>query len=198
MRNPKILVFAGSNRSGSFNVRLADMVMKELVQADAEVTRISLADYPLPLYDADLEAAKGVPEHAVALKRLFQAHSGVFIAAPEYNASVTPLLKNALDWISRVAERGEARNAAFKNRVFAVGSASPGQFGGMRGLMTLRTVLEVGLGALVLPEQVCVPHAGDAFAEDGSFREERVATALRTLARRLVREASTYADELLG
>ncbi len=198
MRNPKILVFAGSNRSGSFNVRLAGMAMKELAQADAEVTRISLADYPLPLYDADFEAAKGVPDNAVALKRQFQAHSGVFIASPEYNASITPLLKNTLDWISRVAERGEARNAAFKNRVFTVGSASPGQFGGMRGLMTLRTVLEVGLGALVLPEQVCVPNAGDAFAEDGSLRDERVATALRNQARRLVREASAYADARTG
>lgn len=192
MRNPKILVFAGSIRSGSYNAQLADMATKELVRADAEVTRISLADYPMPLFDADIEQRNGVPEQAKALKRMFQAHGGVFIASPEYNASVTPLLKNTLDWLSRLSDPGEPRKAAFKERVFAVCSAGTGQFGGMRALITLRTILEVGLGALVLPEQVCVTHAGDAFAADGSLRDERVAKALRDQARRLVREAMVY------
>lgn len=192
MRNPKILVLTGSNRSGSHNGRLADLAMTELVRADAEVTRIALADYPLPLYDADLEVRDGVPETARLLKRQFQAHQGVFIASPEYNAGVTPLLKNTLDWLSRLSERGEPRKAAFKERIFAVGSTGTGQFGGMRALLSLRTILEVGLGALVLPEQVCLPHAGDAFAEDGSLRDERVTAALREQMRRLVREASNY------
>lgn len=192
MRTPKILVFAGSVRTGSYNARLADLAMKELVQADSEVTRISLADYPLPVYDADLEKAKGVPDEAKALKRLFQAHHGVYIASPEYNAAVTPLLKNTLDWVSRLNDSGEPRKAAFKDRVFALGSASPGQFGGMRGLLMLRSILEVGLGALVLPEQVCVPRAGDAFSADGAFNEDALASALRAQTRRLVREASAY------
>lgn len=192
MREPKILVLTGSLRSGSFNGYLADLAMKELVRADAEVTRISLADYPLPLFDADMELRDGVPEPAKALKRMFQAHQGVFIASPEYNASITPLMKNTLDWLSRLNDRGEPRKAAFKERVFSVGSAGTGQFGGMRALLALRTVLEVGLGALVLPEQICVPHAGDAFAADGGFRDERLTTALRDQMRRLVREATTY------
>ena len=121
---PKILVFAGSIRTGSFNARLAALAAKELALAGADVTRISLDDYPMPLYDGDLEAASGVPANALKLKQMMAAHRGVFIASPEYNASVTPLLKNTIDWISRVRERGEPPLAVFKNRVFALGGAS--------------------------------------------------------------------------
>jgi NAD(P)H-dependent FMN reductase len=103
----KILVTAGSIRTGSFNARLAAAATKELSLLDAEVTRISLADYPMPIYDGDLEAKSGQPENALKLKRHFMTHQGIFIASPEYNASVTPLLKNTLDWISRVREQGE-------------------------------------------------------------------------------------------
>ena len=115
-------------------------VAKELALADAEVTRISLVDYPLPLYDGDVEAKSGPPQNAVLLKRMLCAHHGVFIVTPEYNASVPPLVKNAIDWISRVRERGEAPLAVFKRRAFALGSASPGGFGGMRSLLALRQV----------------------------------------------------------
>src|SRR6187401_3799495 len=107
MANPRILVFAGSIRTGSFNARLAAIAAKEIALAGAEVTRISLADYPMPIYDGDLEAASGPPENAIKLKRMMMAHPGVFIASPEYNASVTPLLKNTLDWISRVRDGKE-------------------------------------------------------------------------------------------
>ena len=123
MANPRILVFAGSIRTGSFNARLAAIAAKEIALAGAEVTRISLADYPMPIYDGDLEAASGPPENASKLKRMIMAHPGVFIASPEYNASVTPLLKNTLDWISRVREGKEPPLAAYKNRVFALGGA---------------------------------------------------------------------------
>src|SRR5712691_2301279 len=121
---PKILVFAGSIRAQSHNARLAALATKELVLAGADVTRISLVDYPLPLYDGDHEAQSGPPDNAVKLKQLMAMHRGVFIASPEYNASITPLLKNTLDWISRVRERGEAPLAVYKNRVFALGGAS--------------------------------------------------------------------------
>src|SRR5947199_57062 len=121
---PKILVFAGSIRTGSHNARLAALATKELMLAGADVTRISLGDYPMPLYDGDLEAHSGPPGNAVKLKSLMAAHQGVFIASPEYNASVTPLLKNAIDWVSRVRERGELPLAVYKNRVFAIGGAS--------------------------------------------------------------------------
>jgi NAD(P)H-dependent FMN reductase len=189
MAAPKILVFAGSIRTGSFNARLAALAVKELALADVDVTRISLVDYPLPLYDADLEKASGVPENAVKLKRMFLAHRGIFIASPEYNASVTPLLKNTLDWVSRVREGNEVPLAAYKRRVFAIGAASNGSLGGYRSLMALRQILELGCGAMVLPEQVAVREAASAFGDDDTLRDERTMRTLRTVLERLVETA---------
>ncbi|MDQ2079279.1 NAD(P)H-dependent oxidoreductase [Xanthobacteraceae bacterium Astr-EGSB] len=189
MAAPKILVFAGSIRTGSFNARLAALAVKELALADVDVTRISLVDYPLPLYDADLEKASGAPENAVKLKRMFLAHRGIFIASPEYNASVTPLLKNTLDWVSRVREGNEVPLAAYKRRVFALGAASNGSLGGYRSLMALRQILELGCGATVLPEQVAVREAASAFEDDDTLRDERTMRALRTVLERLVETA---------
>jgi NAD(P)H-dependent FMN reductase len=189
----KILVFAGSIRTGSFNARLAALAAKELTLLDAEVTHISLADFPMPLYDGNMEAASGPPENAVKLKRLIGSQHGVFIASPEYNASITPLLKNTLDWVSRVRDGKEPPLAAYKNRVFALGAASNGTYGGMRSLMTLRQVLELGCGALVIPEQVVVREAASAFDETGSLKEERAANLLKTVANRLVDMARVLA-----
>ena len=131
MPAPKILVIPGSLRTGSHNTRLAALAVKELALAEAEVTRISLEDYPLPLFDADLVASSGMPQSAVRLKQMLMAHQGVFITSPEYSASVTPLLKNAIDWVSRVREGAEPTYAAFKNRVFAIGAASASSSGGV-------------------------------------------------------------------
>jgi NAD(P)H-dependent FMN reductase len=189
MSLPKVLVFAGSIRTGSHNARLAALATKELMLAGAGVTRISLLDYPMPLYDGDLEAKSGLPENAVKLKRLMAMHPGVFIASPEYNASITPLLKNAIDWISRVRERGEQPLAVYKNRVFAIGGASDGAYGAMRSLMTLRQVLELGCGALVIPEQIAVMRASDAFDEMDNLKDERAANLLKRLVQRLVNMA---------
>jgi chromate reductase, NAD(P)H dehydrogenase (quinone) len=194
MAAPKILVFAGSIRAGSFNQRLAALATKELVLADVDVTRISLADYPLPIYDADLETQSGVPDNAVKLKRMFQAHRGVFIASPEYNASVTPLLKNAIDWVSRVREGNEVPLAAYKRRVFALAAASNGSLGGYRSLMALRQILELGCGAIVLPEQVAVREAANAFNDDDSLRDERAAKALSVVLERLIETARHFAN----
>ena len=185
MATPKILVFAGSIRTGSFNARLAALAVKELALADVDVTRISLADYPLPLYDADLEAGSGVPDNALKLKRQFIAHAGIFIVSPEYNASVTPLLKNTLDWVSRVREGNEAALSAYRNRVFALGAASNGSLGGYRSLMALRQILELGCGATVLPEQIAVREAASAFDDDDSLRDERAARTLKRVLQRL-------------
>jgi len=190
---PKILVFAGSVRTGSFNARLAALAAKELALAGCDVTRISLEDYPLPLYDADDESKNGVPVNAASLKTMMAAHQGVFIASPEYNASVTPLLKNTIDWVSRVRERGEAPLAVFKNRVFALGGASDSPYGALRSLMTLRQILELGCGALVLPEQVTVFHASEAFDEMDNLKDERPAAALKRLAQRLTQAAQEMA-----
>jgi chromate reductase, NAD(P)H dehydrogenase (quinone) len=183
---PKILVIPGSLRTGSHNKRLAALAAKELALAEGEVTRISLADYPLPLFDADFAGQSGLPRHAIALRRMIEAHAGIFITSPEYSASVTPLLKNAIDWVSRVREGGEPTYAAFKGRVFAIGAASPGATGGLRSLIALRQVLELGCGALVIPEMVAVPRAEQAFDDMDDLKDPALATALKALARRLV------------
>jgi len=186
MSSPKILVIPGSLRTGSYNARLAALATKELALADADVTRISLLDYPLPIYDADLAEKSGLPQHALALKRLMCAHQGVFIASPEYNASITPLIKNTIDWISVVQERGEPPLVAFQGRVFALAGASPRRSGALQSLLALRQVLAVGCRALVLSEQVAVPNAEHAFDEMDELRDARAAGELKALARRLV------------
>jgi len=186
MAAPKILVLPGSTRTGSHNVRLAALAAKELTLIDADVTRISLADYPLPLYEGDLETKAGPPENAVRLKQMIMAHHGVFIASPEYSASVTPLLKNAIDWVSRVRERGDPTYAAFKGRVFAISSASPGRSGGLRSLMALRQILELGCGALMIPEQVAIPQADNAFDDMDNIIDIATANLFRAQLARLV------------
>ena len=193
MRRPKILVFAGSIRTASFNARLAALAVKELASLNADVTRISLVDYPLPIFHGDIEAEQGTPANAVKLKRMFGIHHGVFIASPEYNASITPLLKNTLDWISRVREPAEPPLAAFRNRVFAIGAASNGTYGGYRSLIALRHVLELGCGALVLPEQIAVTEAATAFDHMDNLREERYASQLRCVLEQLLESARQFA-----
>jgi chromate reductase len=189
MPSPKILVIPGSLRGESHNVRLAAAATKELLLADADVTRISLLDYPLPIYDADLAAKSGPPLNAIKLKQLVSAQRGVFIASPEYNASITPLLKNAIDWISTVRDRGEPQLAAYQNRAFALGAASPGRSGGMQSLIALRQVLAVGCRALVIPQQVTVANAADAFDDMGGLKDQRLAEQLRIVVRQLVEYA---------
>jgi len=183
---PKILVFASSTRTGSYNEKLAALAAKELTLIDVDATRISLADYPLPLYAPDLDANAGPPANALKLKQIIMAHHGVFIASAEYTASVTPLIKNAIDWVSRVRERGDPVNAAFKNRVFALGAASVEPFGGVQSLMALRQILELGCGALVIPEQVTVPAADQAFDEMDNLVDLRTANLFKTQLQRLV------------
>ena len=190
---PKILVFPGSLRAKSYNVKLAALASKEFTLADAEVTRISLADYPLPLYDADLVEKSGPPFNALKLKQLLAAHHGVFIASPEYNASITPLTKNTIDWISMVRERGEPQLAVFQNRVFAIGGCSPGRSGAMQSCIALRQVLAVGCRALVIGEQVNVPNAADAFDEMDELKDKRLADQLKVVVRKLIDMAAQFA-----
>jgi NAD(P)H-dependent FMN reductase len=193
MAVPKILVIPGSLRAKSYNVRLAALATKELMLADADVTRISLLDYPLPIYDADTAETAGPPPNAVKLKQLMSVHQGVFIASPEYNASITPLIKNTIDWISAVRERGEAPLAAYQNRVFALGGASPGRSGATHSLLALRQVLAVGCRALVIAEQVTVPNAEQAFDEMDELKDARAAGQLKLVIRKLVDTAKLLA-----
>ena len=191
MASPKILVLPGSIRGGSHNVKLAALAVKELATIDIDVTRISLADYPLPMFEGELDDE--TPANAVKLKEMIMAHHGVFIASPEHSASVTPLLKNAIDWVSRVRARGEPTYAAFKGRVFAIASASPGRNGGLRSLMALRQILELGCGALVIPEQVAVVNADKTFDDMGNLTDAKTADLLRAQLARLVDMAQRMA-----
>jgi chromate reductase len=186
---PKILVFAGSIRTGSLNARLAARAVKEFLQAGCEVTWISLIDYPLPLYDGDLDAKSGPPENALKLKRLMMSHQGIFIVTPEHNASIPPLLKNALDWISRVRERNEPPLAAYHNRAFALSAASDRSTGGVYALLALRQMLEIGCGAMVIPEQIAIPHAREAFDEVDDLKDERTKALLLQVVHRLIETA---------
>ena len=193
MPAPKILVFAGSIRTGSMNAQLAALAAKEFALAGVDTTRISLLDFPMPIYDGDLEGRSGPPEAAIMLKRMMQNHQGIFIASPEYNASVTPLLKNTLDWVSRVREGKEAPLAVYRDRAFAVGGASNGGYGAMRSLMALRQVLEQGCGALVIPDQIAVARAGDAFDEMDNFKDEGNTKRLKSVVQSLIQFARHYA-----
>jgi NAD(P)H-dependent FMN reductase len=152
--------------------------------AGGKVTLIDLRDFPMPIYDGDLEAADGIPPEGRRLKALFKEHEGLIIASPEYNSSITAVLKNAIDWISR-PEPGEPPLAAFKGKVALIVSASPGNLGGLRGLVHLRSILG-NIGVLVLPEQIAISQAYGAFAADGSLKDLRQFELLDAMTRRLV------------
>src|ERR1700686_2229026 len=142
----KILVIPGSLRTGSLNAKLAAAAGYEFAQAGADVTRISLADFPLPIYDGDLQSKAGVPKNAINLKRMMSAHHGVLIVTPEYNSSVPALVKNTIDWVSRVQDAQEARGEVFRGRAFAIAAASESRLGGTRSLAELRLILTARQG----------------------------------------------------
>jgi NAD(P)H-dependent FMN reductase len=170
---PKIVVLAGSVRAGSWNEKLAAAAARAISEKGAGVSHISLRDYALPLYDADLQTSSGVPDAAKRLVDLFLGHQGVFVASPEYNASFPPLLKNTFDWMSRENREGLPALPAFKRRVFALGAVSNGAMGGYRGLTQLRQMMELGLGAFVLPQMAVVPGASEAFDAEGRLANPR-------------------------
>jgi NAD(P)H-dependent FMN reductase len=183
-----MLVFAGSIRTGAFSARTADAAMKELALQGAEVTRISLADYPLPIMDQDLEREKGIPENALRLGRMIAAHDGVLVASPEYNSSIPPLLKNSLDWVSRIRrDNGRAFNP-FSGKAFGLCSSSDGGFGGARGLYHLRSVLMACRAEIITP-QCSIPRASEAFDEEGGLKDERTRHSMETVCRTLIERA---------
>ena len=169
---PRILAFAGSTRRESFNKKLVAVAAAGARAAGAEGTVVDLRDLPLPLYDGDLEAADGLPPNARTWKGLLKAHQGILVASPEYNSSIPAVLKNAIDWASR-PEPGEAPLAAFDGKVAGLVSASPGALGGLRGLVTVRAILG-NIGVLVIPEQVAVSRAHEAFDADGSLKDAKL------------------------
>ncbi len=182
---PKVLVLAGSAREASLNRRLARLGAAAVEKAGGTVTLWELRDHPLPLYDGDLEAKEGVPENARRLKAAFLAHRGLLLACPEYNSSISGLLKNAIDWVSR-KEGSEAPLACFDGKVAALCSASPGALGGLRGLVTVRSILG-SIRVLVLPDQLAIMKAHEAFGEDGTLKDAAQRDSLDRLAAALVR-----------
>jgi chromate reductase, NAD(P)H dehydrogenase (quinone) len=181
----KILVIPGSLRSGSHNARLAAAASYQFAQAGAEVTRISLSDFPLPIYDGDLQTRSGVPKHAVNLKRMMSAHHGVLIVTPEYNSSVPPLVKNAIDWVSRVQDTHETRYQVFRGRPFAIAAASESRLGGTRCLAALRLILSA-CHATVIPNQLALSFAGEAYDDMDRLKHPADIEALGALVRQLI------------
>ena len=175
----KILAFAGSARDGSYNKRLVRVAAQGARKAGAEVTYIDLRDLPMPLYDEDLQAKEGFPANVREFKDLMRAHQGLLIACPEYNSSITPLLKNAIDWASR-PEGDEPMLACFRDKVAAIMSASPGGLGGMRGLVHVRDILG-NIGVLVIPDQKAISKASEAFNDDGSLKDAKQQEAVENL-----------------
>lgn len=167
--HPKILAMAGSMRAGSWNKKLVKIAAAGARKAGADVTILDLSDFRLPLYDGDLEASEGIPDKAKELKKLFVENDGFLFSSPEYNSSISGTFKNMIDWVSR-PEKGEPNLVAFKGKTAALMSASPGALGGLRGLVHVRDILG-NIGVLVLPDQLTVPSAHEAFNEDGQLSD---------------------------
>jgi chromate reductase len=181
----KILVIPGSLRTGSLNAKLATLMAFELAQAGAEVTRISLGDFPLPIYDGDLQAKSGVPKQAINLKRMMSAHHGVLIVTPEYNSSVPALLKNVIDWVTRVHDPQETRGQVFRERAFAIAAASENRLGGTRALAALRLILSA-CQATVIPNQLALSFAGEAYNDMDRLKHPADVEAMKALVRQLI------------
>lgn len=184
---PKILALSGSLRRDSYNQKLAALLAEGARSAGAEVTVVSLRDFPLPLFDEDLEAADGKPEAAKQLKKLFAAHDGLIITSPEYNSSVTAALKNAIDWVSRSDSSDEPFLSALAGKTAIISAASPGGLGGLRGLVHLRAILG-NIGITVLPDQLAVGSAHSVFQADGSITDEAMAKRVQNLGAGLARQ----------
>lgn len=182
---PKILAFAGSLLKESYNKKLISYAVQGAKEAGAEVTHIDLNDFPLPLYDAMIEETEGLPPNAIKIKEMMSQSDGFIIASPEYNSSISGVLKNTIDWASRKATPEEVDLSCFIDKVALLISASPGSLGGLRGLVHLRAILE-NIFTFVLPQQKAIPNAMDAFDEKGLLKNPKQAEEIKKLAKKLV------------
>jgi chromate reductase len=176
----RIAVFAGSSRRESLNKKLARLAAQAVTDARELGQFIDLAEYPLPVYDGDLEAEQGVPAPARALAELLAQSVAWIVVSPENNASVPATLKNTIDWMSRLPDLDP-----FKGRVVALAAASPGAFGGVRGLYHLRAVFNT-LGAEVIAQQYLLPRAHQAFDAEGRLADPKQAAQLVGFAQRVI------------
>jgi len=192
MSNVRIVAFAGSLRSGSFNKKLIRIAAAGARAAGAAVTEIDLRDIPMPLYDGDIEREHGLPPNAKVFKRLLIEHHGFLISSPEYNSAVSAVLKNAIDWASR-PEPNEPALVAYKGKVAGLVSACPGHLGGVRGLAVLRSILS-NIGVIVIPTQMVINRANDAFEPNGDLKDERQQAAVESVGAEVV----SISAKLLG
>ncbi|KAF0808875.1 hypothetical protein A167_02342 [Alcanivorax sp. S71-1-4] len=181
---PRILAFAASTRSASFNRQLARVATECVRQAGGDITLIELKDYPMPLYEGDLEAAEGIPEHGKRLKALLAEHQGLLVVSPEYNGFITPLLKNTLDWLSR-PDGDQDGLALFRDRLALVLSASPGALGGLRSLTLARQLL-TNLGVMLMPDSLAVGRAHEAFNDNDTLKDDRQQARLQAMTAKFV------------
>lgn len=183
---PKILAFAGSLRKDSFNKQMVKIAALGALENGADVTYIDLKDYPLPIYDQDIETEGGLPENAIKLKKLFMENDGFLIACPEYNSSITAVLKNVIDWVSRPLPNETAYLCCFINKVVLFMSASPGNLGGMRGLVHVKSIFG-NINSIVLPAQKSISNAGNVFSPDGKIQDPKVEQEVKDLGKELAR-----------
>ena len=184
MKKPKILCFAGSLRKDSFNKKLLHIASKGAQEEGADITVIELENYPLPIYNQEDEDKNGLPENALILKNLMKEHQGLLIASPEYNSSVSSVLKNTIDWISRPHLTDKVYLEPFIDKAAVIMSASPGNLGGLRGLVHLRSILG-NINVIVLPDQLSIPNAAEAFLEDGSLKDQKKQESAKKMGKKL-------------
>lgn len=184
-KKPKILAFAGSLREKSYNKRVLKVAVEGAKNAGAEVAYVDLKDYPMPIYNADLQETQGFPAIATAFQKLLLEHDGIMIASPEYNASLPAALKNALDWASRA--NGDIKmGECFKGKIAAIMTASPGSFGGIRCLGHLRDILTI-LMVNTLPTEIAVAKVSGMFDGDSDeMTDEKMKATLEDLGAALV------------
>lgn len=192
MANVRILGFSGSLRAGSFNSKLVAVALNGAKAAGADVRQVNLRDYPLPVFDEDIESQSGAPENAKKLKELMKAHHGFLVACPEYNSSITAALKNMFDWVSRPAP-GEKSLECFSGKVYGLLAASPGALGGLRGLVTVRSILS-NIGVIVLPDQVAVSKAHEAFESAGQLKDAAMQKRVEELGAAVAKTAAKLAS----
>ncbi len=180
----KILAFAGSSRKHSFNKKLVKIAASGAKNSGAEITFVDLADYPMPIFNQDLESEQGMPDKAREFKNMLIQHDAFLIASPEYNSAFSPLLKNVIDWASRAESEDETPLVAYKGKIAAIMATSPGALGGIRGLVFLRMLLS-NIGVTVIPDQIAIPQAIKAFSDDGLLIDSKQQQLVLDLGRKL-------------
>ena len=193
-KHVKILTFSGSTRRDSFNKRLTRLAVDVAQQSGFSASFLDLSDYPLPLYDGDFESNSDYPENATIIKNIMKEHAGFLIASPEYNSSISAVLKNTIDWVSR-SDSGGTDLSAFTGKIAALVSAAPGQLGGLRGLVHLRSILS-NIGTIVIPNQLAIPKCSTVFDDQGKLLDQTQMTSFEDVVMTLLDSCQRFTIDL--